>query len=259
MIVSIIVPTYNEHGIELRLAQLLNFLQKNQQIKHSSDPSCSESTQIITNDLVFEILIADDSDERFRRSLKSYCMAHANQNVEFIDGENTGKGSALIKACRRSRGDIVFFIDADFVIPLEYIHEFCLMIAKGNDAIIGERPAKRNLLNPVRLLLSTGLLFFQRFFIFQSFDFKDTQCGFKAFKGDLIRTLAPLVKVSGGMIDIEVLYILRKNLKKIQGVHVNLIRETRPTRIKLTRCLFLDPFDLVAIKWRGITRQYQLK
>ena len=52
-------------------------------------------------------------------------------------------------------------------------------------------------------------------------DFKDTQCGFKLFKGDVVRDIAPEMKIDGFSFDVELLYLARKRGYKIEEVGVS--------------------------------------
>ena len=62
--------------------------------------------------------------------------------------------------------------------------------------------------------------------------------------------------VRGGMYDIEYLYIAVKQRMRIAQVPVSPMRELRPSRLRVLRCLAVDPFDLVRVKWNGIRGRY---
>ena len=94
--------------------------------------------------------------------------------------------------------------------------------------------------------------------MFQSLFFNDTQCGFKAFKGRVLRSFAQKQTVHGGMFDIEYLYMARFNKLRIGKVSVVPLPEIRTSRINLWRCLFYDAVDLVSIKIRGMMGYYKM-
>src|SRR5262249_33710058 len=129
----------------------------------------------------------------------------------------------------------------------------------GTDGVIAERPFDRNLANPLRYVLSRGLFLLQRAFVFQSSEFLDTQCGFKAFRGDVIRSIASRQIVDGGMYDIEYLYMAVLDGRHIARQPVVPNPETRPSKIRVWKCLFTDPYDLLRVKATGVAGRYSRK
>jgi dolichyl-phosphate beta-glucosyltransferase len=97
----------------------------------------------------------------------------------------------------------------------------------------------------------------QRYFVFQEDAFLDTQCGFKAFRGDVIRSLARRQIIDGGMYDIEYLYVVTRERLKVARVPVDQRPEIRPSKINAWRCLWTDPRDLARVKLRGVTGGYR--
>jgi len=193
-----------------------------------------------------EILIVDDSDETPRL-----------ENARVLRGHERGKGDAVRIGMLAAEGEVVFHLDADADDEtLARIPEFIRLIDEGYDVAIAERRARWQYRNLGRFVLSIGLFLAQRFFIFQSTRFFDTQCGFKAFRRDAARRLAELQTVRGGMYDIEYLYIAVKNGMRIAQVPVAPMRELRPSRLRVLRCLVTDPVDLLRVKWNGVRGRY---
>jgi dolichyl-phosphate beta-glucosyltransferase len=212
----------------------------------------------------FEMLLVDDSAEPYKRLMDE---ATAAFNARFgpklqarrLDGPRKGKGAALRVGVLASRGDLVFWIDADLPIPLENIARFLrLLDDEGADIVIAERPMTRNVRQPVRLLASRALFAMQAL-VFQSWAFKDTQCGFKAFRGPLLRQIAERQIIDGGMVDIECLYAARRVGAKVLRIAVTPNAERRESRINVKRALIQDPIDLVRIRLRGLNDGYGAK
>ena len=106
--------------------------------------------------------------------------------------------------------------------------------------------------------MSLVLFGLQRFLVFQSTAFSDTQCGFKAFSGDLARRLARDQIVDGGMvIDIEYLYAATLAKARVARVPVVWTPETRQSKINVRKAVRQDPIDLVRIKWNGLRGRYR--
>jgi dolichyl-phosphate beta-glucosyltransferase len=212
----------------------------------------------------FEILLVDDSAEPYKRSMDEAAAAF---NARFgpklqakrVDGPQKGKGAALRVGVLASRGDLVFWIDADLPVPLENIARFLRVLdAEKADIVMAERPLTRNLSQPVRLLASRALFAMQAL-VFQSWAFDDTQCGFKAFRGPLLRQIAGRQIIDGGMADIECLYAALRVGAKVVRIAVTPNPERRESRINVKRALVQDPIDLVRIRLRGMNGGYGTK
>jgi dolichyl-phosphate beta-glucosyltransferase len=77
-------------------------------------------------------------------------------------------------------------------------------------------------------------------------DFKDTQCGFKLFRGDVARDLAREIRIDGFCFDVEMLY-----LAKIRGYRIKeagVVWDNSPqSRVKVFNSslnMFLDLFRI---------------
>lgn len=241
--VSVLLPTFKEEGIGASLDRLTAHLSK--------------------LDAAFEVILIDDSPEPFREAIRAYIAANAEClgpkiEVRLLEGDKTGKGGAIRAGALASTGDVVFTMDADLPIPLHHIEEFLAIFARtGCDAVIAERPFDRNLREPLRFVLSRGLFVFQRALVFQSSEFLDTQCGFKAYRGEVIRSIASRQIVDGGMYDIEYLYIATLDHRKIERVRVTPNAEIRASKINVWKCIYTDPMDLFRVKAKGIAGGYK--
>jgi cellulose synthase/poly-beta-1,6-N-acetylglucosamine synthase-like glycosyltransferase len=213
------------------------------------------------DDAHFEILLVDDSRAEERALLSRWVAERANLapriEIHLIEGANRGKGHAARLGALRSRGDIVFLMDADLPVPLSYIEEFLGQLKDGAcDVVIGERPKDRSAGKPLRQFLSHALLLLQQGIVFQGRRFEDTQCGFKAFRGEVLRSLATRQITDGGMYDIEYLYMALLDGCKVVRVPVAARPETRPSKIRLWKCMYTDPVALIRIKATGIAGGY---
>jgi len=232
--ISIIFPTRNESEITQKLSLLSPFL----------------------GERSFEILVVDDSSAEKAAQTRQEVESLGARYI-FLPGPGKGKGAAVKAAANASKGKIVFMIDSDLRIPLENIPLFIECIERdGVAAVIAERSLKTTNRAPLRYFLSSTLRFLLRVFVFHSFFFEDTQCGFKAFRGDLIRGLARAQRIEGGMYDVEYLYLIRRARLRIAKVQVVSLPEIRQTKIRLMRCLAQDPLDLLRIKWGGLSGRY---
>ena len=176
-----------------------------------------------------------------------------------VRGARRGKGHAVRQGLLASKGDVVVVTDADMAALLPHLPRFVELVAREKyDVVIAERVHEVKERTALRYALSYGLLLAQRLFIFQSLRFRDTQCGFKAFRGEAARAIAAKQRVDGGMYDIEYLYAAVRNGLRIAQVPVGRVAEERPSRIRLMHCLRNDPPALLGVKWRGLTGKYRL-
>ena len=207
----------------------------------------------------FEILVVDDSPDEMRAALRHVVeggSTNSRVHVRFIDGPRTGKGAAVRRGIESATGSVIFIIDCDLPVPLEHVAGFLKLVEDGADAVVAERPADRNAGRPLRHALSVGLQAVQRALVFHSSRFGDTQCGFKAFRADLLRQIATKQIVEGGMFDLEYLYVAARWGATIITVSVVTNEEVRESRINVLRRLRRDPLDVLRIKVRGLTRGY---
>jgi len=236
MKVCIVIPTFHEEEISRTLDRLAAHLEA---VKHAR----------------FEVVVVDDTSEDARAAIRA-AWKHDGVTLVVMSGPKRGKGAAVRDGVLASTGEIVFTIDADLPVPLEQIDAFIARISGGADVVMAERPMTRNLEDPLRFVLSRGLYAFQRYVIFGAHVFNDTQCGFKAFRGELVRALAQKQAVDGGMYDIEYLYLARRTGARIDRVEVIPNPEWRSSKINAWRALRRDPKDLLMVRWRAIRGDY---
>ncbi|MGO8992377.1 MAG: glycosyltransferase [Polyangiaceae bacterium] len=242
-LVSIVVPTLKEDEIGVALGRVGEYLAR-------------------IEGYDFEVLLADDSPEPYKTLMDAATAAFdarfgSKVTAKRVDGPRKGKGAALRVGVVASRGDFVFWMDADLPVPLENIERFLRIFDDERaDLVVAERPFDRNLSQPVRFIASRALFAFQRALVFQSRAFDDTQCGFKAFRGELVRRIAGQQIVDGGMADIEYLYAAVQSGAHAVRVSVTPNPETRESKINVKKALMQDPVDILRIKLRGLTGGY---
>lgn len=240
-LVSIILPTLNEEYVNRSLLRLASHL-------------------LGIEGHRFELLLVDDSSEANRRELRA-CVAQYGHlapriTLRVVDGGGRGKGNAVKLGAKSARGELVFVVDADLPVPLRHIEEFLRILEDGNDVVIGARPILRDFGRPVRQTLSRVLALLVQAVVFEKATFSDTQCGFKAFRATTLRSLAEKQRVDGGMYDVEYLCAALLEGRKVFRVPVTQEPETRPSKIKVWKCLYTDPVALLRIKARALSGAY---
>lgn len=199
---SIVIPAYNE---EKRLPEVLNrmlsYLKKRK----------------LKNEI---IIVADKSKDDTLGIAKNYSKKY--KNIRYIyNPKKQGKGYAIKKGVLASKGSLVLFTDADTSTPITELDNFMPQI-KGYDMVIGSREHKdsivKNKLVSRVVLGNLGNILLRLILIKK---IKDTQCGFKLFKGHIARELFSLSRIKGFGFDFEVIFLAQKNGYKIKEMPVN--------------------------------------
>ena len=190
---SIVIPAYNESArIEATLARVLE---------------CVE-----TRHWDAEILVVDDGSTDNTAAIIQQWMARHPQLHLVKNPGNRGKGYSVRNGLLQSAGEIVMFTDADLSAPIEEATSLIEAIDAGADVAIGSRwldKQKQTVHQPVyRRFFGRCFNWVTRRII--GLPFKDTQCGFKAFRRDAAQVIFRLQTIERWGFDPEILYIARK-------------------------------------------------
>ncbi len=190
---SIVIPAYNEGArIENALERVL---------------SC-----IAARGWDAEVLVVDDGSKDDTAAIVHRWMLN-NPRLHLIQNPgNKGKGYSVRNGMLQAAGEIVMFTDADLSAPMEEAERLMAALAAGADVAIGSRWMDRT-----RQTIHQPLYrqFFGRCFNWitrtvMGLPFKDTQCGFKAFKRSVAQTIFRLQTIERWGFDPEILFIARK-------------------------------------------------
>jgi glycosyltransferase involved in cell wall biosynthesis len=200
---SIVIPAYNEsHRIEDALERVT---------------SC-----IAMRGWDAEVLVVDDgSKDSTAEIVHRWMTAHPRLHLIQNPG-NRGKGYSVRNGLLQAAGDIVMFTDADLSAPMEEAERLIAAIHDGADVAIGSRWLDRTR-QSIRQPLYRR--FFGRCFnaitrMVMGLPFKDTQCGFKAFRRPVAQVVFRLQTIERWGFDPEILFIARKLKYVIREVPV---------------------------------------
>jgi dolichyl-phosphate beta-glucosyltransferase len=159
----------------------------------------------------FEVLVVvehstDGTLELARQATSEQANFHVIDNCV-----HRGKGYAVRSGIRQARGDIMFYMDADLSVPLEEIPVFLahFQAHPGDDVLLGSRQHARSRIERRQSLLrqTMGKTFNQILRALSLIPFRDTQCGFKAFRRDAAREIFTLQTIDGFAFDVEVILL----------------------------------------------------
>jgi len=200
MHLSVVIPAYNEEKrIEDTLSRMYDYLR--------------------AKDFDYEVIVVDDgsSDDTVPRARESGLSREGKLKV-VSNGENRGKGYSVKSGMAASSGDHVLICDADMSTPIEELDRLSAIAASGYDIVIGSRAvegADVRVRQPwYRERMGKVFNFFVKLLLMS--DFRDTQCGFKLFRGDAARDIAEDLKIEGFCFDVEMLYLAGKKGYKIR-------------------------------------------
>jgi dolichyl-phosphate beta-glucosyltransferase len=190
---SIILPAYNESA---RISGTLDKI-----LAHAAQRGWS----------VEVIVVNDGSSDDTAAIVREYASQHAVLRLLENPG-NRGKGFSVRHGMLHARGDILLFSDADLSSPIEEADKLFAAIAQGADIAIGSRWVDRSLQirrQPLHRRIF-GRIFNLALRIILGLQYKDTQCGFKAFTRRSAQAVFPLQKIERWGFDPELLYLARK-------------------------------------------------
>lgn len=197
---SLIVPAYNE---EKRLPATLARIDE----------------YLFGCDFTYELLIVDDgSRDQTRQVVRDFASTRSWVRLVQYDDEhqrpiNRGKGYAVRQGVFASQGRDILFSDADLSTPIEEIEKLLPPIARGEcDIAIASRALRESELAIHQPWYREWMgRMFNRFVQgIIGTSIADTQCGFKAFRGDVARRLFSLAQIDGFSFDTEIIYLAQK-------------------------------------------------
>ncbi|MBI5487562.1 MAG: glycosyltransferase [Deltaproteobacteria bacterium] len=231
--VSVVIPAYNSAPfLAERMAALAAFLD-------SPDGPGS-----------WELVVVDDgSNDGTADVVRGLHLSHL---VPVFRPANGGKFAALASGMAAARGRCRVFTDADLPYePASITRMAHLVLHRGFHMVVGDRTlpgsAYAGELGLVRRLATRGFSAFVRLFV--TAGLYDTQCGLKAFRGDVADALFPLLREHGFAGDVEMLYVALLHNLEIKRVPVRLRYQGRST-VKPMLHAFAMLESLARIRWR---------
>ena len=227
---SVVVPAFNE---EARIAETL----------------AKVTDYLSTRDYDWEVVVADDgSVDNTAQVVGEVIVKHSN--VRILPLGHGGKGWAVKNGMLAAEGQYRLLCDADLSVPIQQVERLLPPNGPGSDIVLGSReaPGAQRIGEPVRRHLM-GRLF--NFFVscMAETGLRDTQCGFKCFKGEAVQELFPRLTIAGFAFDVELLHLARKLGRSYSEVGVDWYYRSQ-SKVRPVQDSLVMTLDLLKIRWR---------
>ncbi|MBI1863895.1 glycosyltransferase [Candidatus Woesebacteria bacterium] len=245
---SVVIPAYNEvkninAGV---LFQVYEYLKKQK--------------------YTWEVLLVDDGSTDNTVNLLTKFQKN-RKNFKVLKEPHRGKAGTVIAGMLNTKGEIVLFTDMDQATPLNQIENFFPEFEKGKDLVIGSRLGREGY-STIRKIMALGFVSLRK--IILGLPFKDTQCGFKAFKNSKAREIFKRMKVfndkarsKGAAVtagfDLEILYIARKLNLKVSEVTVDWHEKGLRKEVSPIKDSYEGLRDLIKVRLNALTGQYKTR
>ncbi|MFN0111204.1 MAG: dolichyl-phosphate beta-glucosyltransferase [Blastocatellia bacterium] len=207
----------------------------------------------------YEVLVVSDGSRDRTAELVNQFAAQTGGRLRLIENPgNHGKGYSVRNGMLQAAGDIALFYDADLATPTTEIVKVVSPIVEDKyDVVFGSRALNHELIGThqsfLRELRGRGGNLFLRATL--GLDFRDTQCGFKAFRRETAQAIFKLQQIDGFGFDPEVLYIGKKQGWRLLELPVrwNHVEGSVVTLFGTTVKVLME---VSTIRWNDLTGKY---
>ncbi|MDO8488373.1 MAG: glycosyltransferase [bacterium] len=216
-------------------------------------------------DFSWELVIVNDGSDDDTGEIIAKA-AKKEKGIKLVNNPHMGKAQGLMTGVFQSSGEVILFSDMDQATPIAEFDNLRKCLNEGYDIAIGSRSGRKGA--PLyRQVLAFGMVAMR--WVVLRLPFRDTQCGFKAFKRPaaekifvVLSKIHPPLVVEGGAVnpgfDVEILYLARKMGLKIAEVQVSWQYENSQ-RVRFIKDAIAGVNELLLVRWRALTGAYGVK
>jgi dolichyl-phosphate beta-glucosyltransferase len=235
---SVLIPAYNEQDrIEPTVRTIVRWLREQRRR--------------------FEVVVVDDGS-RDRTGTVVHDLRSELHEVRLIRlARNHGKGYAVRAGVLNARCDLILFSDADLATPIEELTRLEAALSDGAAIAIGSREmpsdSVRVRARPYRRVM--GRTFHALVQLLTVRGFRDTQCGFKLFRGAAAQDLFSRIRMDGYTFDVELLLIAGRRGYRVAEVPVNWVHQPG-SKVNLVTDSARMLWDLIRIRQLTMSGTY---
>jgi dolichyl-phosphate beta-glucosyltransferase len=246
LFLSVVIPAYNEaENIKSNvLNEVASYLEKQK--------------------YTWEVLIVDDKSTDDTANLAEE-FAKKHKGFRVLRESHRGKAGTVIAGMLAASGENVLFTDMDQATPIQEVEKLLPKLEEGFDGAIGSRSGREGA-PLVRRVMAKGFAILRA--IILRLPYRDTQCGFKAFKGHAAREIFKRMKifkqsqaVKGAAVtagfDLEVLYIARKLGYKVAEVPVEW-HHKGTVRVSPVKDSIMGLRDMLRVRMNALMGKYKV-
>jgi dolichyl-phosphate beta-glucosyltransferase len=170
---------------------------------------------------------------------------------------NRGKGYSVRHGMLQARGDVLIFSDADLSSPIYESAKLIREIENGADVAFGSRWLEADTQTERQSILRqiAGRVYNLLLRAILGLNYKDTQCGLKAFTREAAEKVFTRQKIERWGFDPELLFIAKKFGMKMVEIPVEWAHDDR-SKINPVVDGFKMGMEMLKIRWNGITGRY---
>jgi dolichyl-phosphate beta-glucosyltransferase len=212
---SVVIPTYNKAS---RIAASLDAV-----VAH-----------LATKPFSAEIVVVDDGSTDGTADTALAALAGRVPSRVIRRDRNVGKGASVREGVLAAAGEIILFCDDDLSTPIDELDKALAALDAGADVVIGSRalPDSEIRIRQRRPREWMGKAFNLLVRLFVLKGYRDTQCGFKAFRRNAARDIFSNLETAGFGFDVEVLVLCRDLGYLVVEIPV-VWCDTRPSRLRM--------------------------
>ncbi len=195
-----------------------------------------------------EIVVVDDGSN----DATAHVAREAGADQVIVLPENRGKGAAVRAGVAAATGRTIAFTDADLAYAPDQLVAFADAVESGYDVVIGNRhhedtetlrgtSALRSFGSRV-VNMATNLLLLG--------NYRDTQCGCKAFRADVAKIVFGVGRVDGFAFDIEILHLVERYGFTLRELPVEVVNSETST-VSAVRDGLTVFGDILRVRWAG--------
>jgi len=164
-----------------------------------------------------------------------------------------GKGSGVIHSWKKSKADIMTYMDVDLSTNIKDFPNLIKQVENGYDISIGSRyhPQSKIIRSFKRSFVSIGYHRIYAKIVLGAKAYTDSQCGFKAVNRKFVKKILPLVRNRNWFFESEMLYIAQRKDMKIKEIPI-VWTESEFSGLTLYKAIWEFVKSSIALRFRKI-------